>query len=287
MPNPGKPPKPKGPEELEDDPGSSEPIPCPVPPPPPPPPPPRRGLWSELRGAALGMPGGGGGGGGGGCGSCPCRSEYAPRNMRLSPATEVADTGDVRLADVRVDSTVRGRPVNSLEPPLLIVRPSSASPVTEGVFRTSEPAWMWSMPRVGDSITDARCMRMGGSPAAFMGMGGDWDAVGDIRMGGRAGPTPMLPCCGDMRAWPGTTTGMPCMDRAEMGGEPAGGRAGGGGGGGPPMYGPADMPVRTLMGPPGMRMGGEDTGVGPLRPTPVCTYGPAGECMCMPPWCTP
>ena len=41
--------------------------------------------------------------------------------------------------------------------------------------------------------TDARCMRMGGSPAAFMGMGGDWDAVGDIRMGGRAGPTPMLP----------------------------------------------------------------------------------------------
>ncbi len=35
-------------------------------------------------------------------------------HMRLSPATEVADTGDVRLADVRVDSTVRGRPVNSL-----------------------------------------------------------------------------------------------------------------------------------------------------------------------------
>ena len=34
--------------------------------------------------------------------------------MRLSPATEVADTGDVRLAEVRVDSTVRGRPVNSL-----------------------------------------------------------------------------------------------------------------------------------------------------------------------------
>ncbi len=41
-------------------------------------------------------------------------------------------------------------------------------------------------------------MRMGGRPAAFMGMGGDWDAVGDMRMGGMAGPMPTLPATQNM-----------------------------------------------------------------------------------------